>query len=262
MVPLSKELPSPPSRTPDLDEDFSDGPSPQWWVPHYLPHWTTPDRSEARYGITPKGLELRIEEDQLDWRPEDAPLRVSNLQTGNYSGPVGSRHGTHRHRKDGLDVRSESPLRLLFAPSAGRIDLTVTASGDAGCMLAAWLVGSEHLSIEDSGEICVFEIDADMIGEATRARSGVKAHHDPRMVTDMVEVTVPLDAAKPHTWTVIWENGTTTIGCEGRVVRRIDQAPTYPLFLMIDLFEIEAPSGRYPKSAIIHRVQGWSFDSA
>lgn len=254
-----EELPSPPNRTPDLDDNFSDGLSTRWWVPHYLPHWTTPDRSEARYRVTPEGVELRIEADQRDWRPEDAPLRVSNLQTGTYSGPVGSPNGTHRHRDDELHVRTQTPQRLLFAPSSGRIDVTVTASRDEGCMLAAWLVGTEHLSAEHSGEICIFEIDAETIGETTIARSGIKAHHDSRLVTDIAEVAVPLDAAEPHTWTVIWGNNETIIGCEGRVVRRLTQAPTYPLLLMIDLFEIGPASGRYPKAATIHHVQAWNF---
>lgn len=262
MVPIPEELPSPPNRTPDLDENFSMGPSAQWWVAHYLPHWTTPERSEARYRVTPDGVELRIEADQLDWRAEDAPLRVSNLQTGTYSGPVGSSRGTHRHRQDELRVRTETPQRLLFAPSSGRVDLTVTASQDEGCMLAVWLVGTEHLSSEDSGEICICEIDALAIGATTVVRSGVKAHHDRRMVTDMAEITVPLDASQPHTWTVVWDKSETIIGCEGRVVRRVRQAPTYPLFLMIDLFEIGPRTGRYPKTATIHHVRAWSFDGA
>lgn len=227
-------------------------------MPHYLPQWTVPERSHARMRADADGLRLLIEEDQLDWRPEDAPLRVSNLQTGTFSGPVGSPRGTHRHR-DGLTVRTATPLRLLFAPSAGRIEITVSASTDAGCMTAAWLVGTEHLAPEQSGEICVFEIDVDAIGPTTTARSGIKAHHDSRLGTDMADVVLPLDASRPHTWTVVWGGGETVIGCEGVALRRVAQAPDYPMFLMIDLFEVEPPAGSYPKSATVHRVRGWSF---
>jgi hypothetical protein len=261
LPPRKEELPLASSRPPDVDEDFADGPDDRWWVPHYLPHWTTPDRSEARFRVAPDGLELRIEADQLDWRPEDAPLRVSNLQTGTYSGPFGSERGTHRHRQ-GLRVRTQTPRRLLFAPSAGRVDLTVSATTDDSCMLAAWLVGTEHLSPDDSGEICVFEIDADAIGTTTTARCGIKAHHDPRLVTDMAEVRLPIDATRPHTWTVIWGEAGTTIGCEGLVVRRSPQAPRYPLFLMVDVFEIGPARGTYPKTATIHRVRAWSGSDA
>lgn len=256
MRPL-EPLPSAPAETPSFDDDFSGGLDPARWVPHYLPHWTTPERSAARYALIPGGIELRIEEDQLDWRPEDAPLRVSNLQTGEWSGPVGSTRGTHRHRPDGLVVRTETPGRLMFAPRRGRIDITVSAGDDDGCMLAAWLVGAEHLAESDSGEICVFEIDAAMTGPTSLARAGIKAHHDPRLRTDMSEVSLPFDARRPHTWSVIWGGGETVIGCEGFVLRRIAQAPDYPLLLMIDLFEIGPAGGAYPKTATIRRVTAW-----
>ncbi|WP_203136513.1 hypothetical protein [Microbacterium sp. JZ31] len=249
-------LPAAPSREPDIDDDFRRGLDPELWVPSYLPHWTTPERARARYDVVDGGIELRIDADQPDWRPEDAPLRVSNLQTGVYSGAVGSPLGTHRHRPD-LTVRTATPQRFLFAPSRGRVDITVSASLGADCMVAAWLVGTEHRSPTESGEICIFEIDADAIGKTTAARAGIKAHHDPGLTTDMSEVTLPFDASSPHTWTAIWGEGETVIGCEGRVLRRIAQAPAYPLFLMIDLFEIGASRGGYPKTATLHRVRAW-----
>lgn len=255
---MPEYLPAAPDREPDIDDRFDHGLDPAVWIASYLPHWTTPERAAARFDLVPGGLRLRIDADQLDWRPEDAPLRVSNLQTGTHSGPPGSTSGTHRHRNDGLEVRTQTPTRLLFAPSRGRVEVTISASVDPGCMLAAWLVGTEHLSPADSGEICIFEIDADAIGPVSRARSGLKAHHDPRMATDMAEVSIPVDAAEPHTWTVVWGDGETIIACEGDVVRRVPQAPDYPLFLLIDLFEIGAPSGTYPKSATVHRVRAWS----
>jgi hypothetical protein len=208
------------------------------------------------------GLRLLIAEDQLDWREEDAPMRVSNLQTGVFSGPLGSIRGTHRHRSDGLSVRTVTPERLLWAPSSGRVDITVSASVDDGCMLAAWLVGVENLSPQHSGEICLFEIDSHAIGQGeTRARCGLKAHGDSSLVTDMAEVIVPINAAVPHTWSVIWGPEGTVIGCEGVVVRRFTAAPDYPMVLMLDLFELGPRSttpGAYPKTAAIHSVRGWS----
>ena len=256
---VTEALPDAPTRRPDIDDDFAGGPDPDLWVAHYLPHWTTPDRSAARFDVQVDGLRLRIDADQPDWRPEDAPLRVSNLQTGVHSGPFGSASGTHRHRPDGLAVRTPTPTRLLWAPTSGRVEITVSAGRDAGCMLAAWLVGTEHERADAAGEICVFEIDAEAVGSlGTVARSGVKAHSDPRLVTDMAEIRLPFDASRPHTWTVIWGGGETVIGCEGVVVRRIPQAPDYPLFLLIDLFEVAPPDGTYPKTATVHRVRGWT----
>jgi hypothetical protein len=155
-------------------------------------------------------------------------------------------------------VRTDTPMRLLWAPSAGRVDVTVSASRDPDCMLAAWLVGTEHEDERASGEVCIFEIDAAAVGDTTTAGSGVKAHSDARLTTDMIEVELPFDAGKPHTWTAIWGAEETIIGCEGVAVRHLRQAPDYPLFLMVDLFEIGRPRGKYPKVATIHSVRGWN----
>jgi hypothetical protein len=157
-------------------------------------------------------------------------------------------------------VHTHTPMRLLWAPSAGRVDVRVSASRDPDCMLAAWLVGTEHDDECAAGEVCIFEIDAAAVGEKTTARSGVKAHRDVRLTTDVIEVELPFDASTPHTWTAIWGDGETTIGCEGVVVRHLRQAPDYPMFLMVDLFEIGSPQGEYPKVATIHSVRGWDGD--
>jgi len=253
-----RALPPAPARAADLDDDFADGVDPSRWVDAYLSHWTTPERARSRHRVVAGGLELRIEDDQPDWRPEDAPLRVSHLQSGSFAGPRGSTRGTHRHRDD-LRVRSETPTRLLFAPTRGRVEVTVSVSRDPACMTAVWLVGTEHLDPDDAGEVCVVEIDGSAVGPTTTARTGIKAHHDAGLRTDMSEVVLPFDASAPHTWTAIWGDGMTTIGCEGAIVRSFPQAPTYPLFLMIDLFEIGPPAGVYPKTATIHRVRGWAM---
>lgn len=248
-------------RQPDIDDDLRVL-DPGRWIARYLPHWTTPERSAARFAVTPDGLELRIDADQPDWRPEDGPLRVSNLQTAEHSGPVGSEIGTHPHRA-GLAVRTETPTRVLWAPTGGRIELTVTPSVDSGCMTAFWLVGTEHESAGDgagSGEICVFEIDAESIGpEETRARVGVKAHRDPALRTAMTEVVVPFGAGARQRWTVAWDAGGIRIACADQVVHRSDQVLADPLQLMIDLFELSGPgpASAYPKRATIHRVRGW-----
>ncbi|MGQ7295976.1 hypothetical protein [Quadrisphaera sp. KR29] len=242
-----------------FDEDFcAAGLDTGRWVDHYLPHWSTPERSRARYDLTPAGLRLRIDADQPDWRPEDAPLRVSNLQTATSSGPPGSARGTHRHRPDGLVVRTAVPTRLLWAPSAGQVDVTVTASTDASCMLAAWLVGTEHLDERDSGEVCLFEIDAEAVGaDSTRARVGVKAHHDPRLTTDMTEVEVPVGRGRAHTWSARWDEHGVVVACEQRVVFTSPQRLDYPLQLVVDLFEVgpPGPAAAYPKTAQVHRVR-------
>src|SRR4051812_49764710 len=135
----------------EFDEDFA-GPalSPERWVPHYLPHWTTPERSAARYELGPGLLRLRIDADQPAWRTEDGEMRVSNLQTGSFSGPAGSKIGQHRHRAD-LSVATPQPTRRLYTPTSGLAEAVVPASPDPTGILAFWLVCLEEGVTRASG---------------------------------------------------------------------------------------------------------------
>jgi len=61
------------------------------WLPHYLPAWGSLAATAASYDIHDSCLHLRIPTDQGRWLPQvhPAPLRVSGIQSGNFSGPVG-----------------------------------------------------------------------------------------------------------------------------------------------------------------------------
>ena len=231
------------------------------WIDHYLPHWTTPGRSAARYALNRRGLQLLIEADQPAWRPEDGELRVSNLQTGSFSGPLGSPLGQHRHRPD-LQVRSPQPPRRLWAPSAGLVEVAARASGDPSCMLAVWLVGFEEASPEESGEVCIAELYGNAIAPGrSRVRLGVKAHHDPRLHEEMTDVTLPLDAREEHTYAAEWNSRRVRFFVDDQLVRTVEQGLDYPLQLMIDLFEFPATTARdpahYPKTAHVTAVRGY-----
>src|SRR5690349_17819016 len=138
---------------PEFEDTFASGElSAERWVPHYLPHWTTAERSAAHFDLTGDGLRLRIDRDQPAWRDADGGLRVSNLQSGCWSGPLGSNRGQHRH-VDGLTVVSPQPERRLYTPRAGLVEATLRASIDPTTMLAFWLIGFEADSPDDSAEI-------------------------------------------------------------------------------------------------------------
>lgn len=231
------------------------------WVPDYLPHWTTPERSAARFALPGDGLVLRIDVDQPPWRDEDGAMRVSHLQTGSWSGPLGAPVGQHRHRPDGLLVRTPQEERRLWTPSAGSLTVTASASPDPACMLGIWLVGFEADGPEQSGELCVAELFGDRIGPAgSVVRTGVKAHHDPRLTDGIADVALPIDATRPHDYGVEWGDDGARFLVDGRVVTRTAQVLGYPLMLMLDLFEFR-PDGpvdeaAYPKRAVVHRVVG------
>ncbi|WP_108250020.1 glycoside hydrolase family 16 protein [Planctomonas deserti] len=231
------------------------------WVDHYLPQWTTPERSVARYDLGESGLRLRIDADQPAWRDEDGELRVSNLQTGVFSGPLGSGIGTHRHAP-GMTVRTEVPTRRLYTPAGGLVEATLQATADPTCMLAIWLVGLEESSPEDSGEICVAELFGHAIGPGhSRVRLGVKAINDPRLRTDVEDVVLPIDATQPHTYGAEWDFRGVRFWIDGRLVRTVEQRIDYPLQVMVDLFEFPAGPERdprhYPKSAYVTAVRGY-----
>jgi hypothetical protein len=231
------------------------------WIDHYLPHWTTPERSQARYALDGEGLRLLIEADQPAWRLEDGAMRVSNVQTGSFSGPVGSSIGQHRHRPD-LTVRSPQPTRRLWAPSAGLVEARMRASGEPTCMLAIWLVGVEDASPHDSGEICIAELYGDAIGpDRSQVRLGVKAHDDPRLRTEMTDILLDLDATDEHSYAALWDERNVGFYVDDRLVHTVEQGLNYPLQLMVDLFEFPASDerrpGDYPKSARVTQVRGY-----
>jgi hypothetical protein len=243
-------------------DDFTgDGLDGGRWIPHYLPHWTTDERSAARFALGDGGLRLLIDADQPAWRPEDGGMRVSNLQTGSFSGPRGSKVGQHRHGDD-LRVRSPQPTRRLWTPSAGLAEARMSATRSPTCMLAVWLVGFEEDSPEDSGEICIAELFGSKSGtDRSTVRLGVKAHHDPRLRTEMVDLVLDLDTTSEHVYAAEWSSRGVRFYIDDRHVHTVEQSSTYPLQLMVDLFEFPTDEQRqaadYPKSAEVRGVRGY-----
>jgi hypothetical protein len=107
-------------RTPDHEERFDQGAldETRWW-PYYTPHWSSRAASAARFDLHTGGMTLSIDVDAPPWSAEyDGDVRVSHLQTGQFSGPVGSAVGQHRFR-DGRWVntvrqRIDYPVQLML----------------------------------------------------------------------------------------------------------------------------------------------------
>ena len=105
-----------------FDDDF-DGPAldTQVWVPNYLPQWSSRSDSAATYALDHSTLRLTIPPDLGLWCAEDhdPPLRVSGIQSGVFSGPVGSTVGQQPFR-DGLVVREFQPPQWGWTPHFGQ----------------------------------------------------------------------------------------------------------------------------------------------
>jgi hypothetical protein len=151
---------------PDLDDRL--------WLPNYLPHWSSREATRARYDVGGGQLRLRIDADQPPWNPEkDGWIRVSGLQTGQSSGPVGSRSGQLQFT-DGLIVREARPVEALYTPTYGLFEVRLAAIPDPANMVALWMIGFEDRP-ERSGEICICEIFGRDVG-TNSARIGVGIH--------------------------------------------------------------------------------------
>lgn len=93
------------------------------WIETYLPQWSSRDKTRPSYNIKDSVLSLYISNDQKPWSEEyNGDIRVSNLQTGVFSGPVGSSIGQH-HFSDNLIVREEQKEEFLLTPWYGSIEI-------------------------------------------------------------------------------------------------------------------------------------------
>ncbi|MDT0182281.1 GNAT family N-acetyltransferase [Microbacterium sp. ARD31] len=236
-------------RTPDVDERFAGDTldADRWW-PHYLPHWSSRERTAARYRVS-NGLELRIDADTEPWGPEwDGQVRVSHLQTGQRAGVVGSDAGQHRFR-DGLVVREAQDECRLWLPRFGVIAAQMSAVRHPDAMVAFWPIGFEDRP-EESGEICIAEIFGSEIDDTGGwVGIGVKAQHDPRLRDDVEKVRVDGDLTAPHEYAVEWSADRLRFFIDGRWVKTVTQRIDYPVQLMLDLYELPRRDGRRDASS-------------
>jgi hypothetical protein len=229
------------------------------WLPHYLPHWSSRARSAARYALGDGCLRLRIEADQEPWCPElDGETRVSSLQTGAFSGPVGSAVGQHRFHPDAVVTEEQADVRL-YTPLYGRIEVRLQALDDPKAMVALWLIGYED-EPERSAEICVCEIFGSEVGpKEALVGMGVHPFGDPSLSDDFAKVPLRLDAREFHAYAAEWTRDGITFLVDGEPVRTVDQSPDYPMQLMLNIYEFEADAdlARYPKDFVVDYVRGY-----
>lgn len=223
------------------------------WLPYYLPEWASREHTRAR--LEPGALV--IAEDQQPWAPQyDGALRVTNVQSGVRSGPVGSGDGQLRFRDD-LVVSEEQQPQRLFTPTYGLVEVKARAIAESNCMVALWMIGFEATP-EQSGEICVMEIFGREVAEGTAlVGMGIHPWHDPDLYDDFDKIEVAGDVTQPHLYSVEWMPGQTNFYINDRLVKTCDQAPDYPMQLMLTVYEFE-PGGQYPKRFEVEYVKGYS----
>src|ERR671925_1084029 len=189
--------------TPDFVDDFH---RPELdrnvWVPHSLPMWSSRAESAATYTVAESELRLTIPPAQGLWCPGDHdPMRVSGIQSGVFSGEVGSTVGQQPFR-DGAVVREYQPAHWGWTPEYGLLEVRARMDLSPRSMAAVWMVGLEDEPTR-SGEICIFEVFGDTLegeagGSSPGVGRGVPPFRDPA-VTNSVDTSRPaIDVAEPH----------------------------------------------------------------
>ena len=114
------------------------------WVPHYLPMWSSRAQSAATFELAESELRLTIPVDQGRWCEGDhePPLRVSGIQSGVCSGPVGSTSGQQPYR-EGLRVREQQPAQWGWTPRYGRLETRARMQLSPRSMASIWMIGLE-----------------------------------------------------------------------------------------------------------------------
>ena len=228
------------------------------WLPHYLPMWSSLAETAATYAITEEGLRLWIERDTPLWCPDvhEEPLRVSAIQSGNRSGPVGSTDG--QQRIDAVHTVQEPQTRLEgWLPSGGNVSIRCRMDLSPRSMAAMWLSGFEDHP-QDSGELCVVEVFGRSVQrDSAEVGVGVKSLDDPRLRQDFVDPRLPIDVDEFHIYSVEWTDGRSEFMVDGDVVHRSPQAPTYPLQMMIAVFDFPAWSDGTDDDHVPELVVDW-----
>jgi hypothetical protein len=242
-----------------FDETFAGGLDPAVWTPSYLPAWSSRAAAAATWRVADDGLHLTIPPEQPLWCAGDhhPPLRVSGVQSGNRSGPVGSTDGQQPFRA-GQRVREAQPTVLGLTPHHGTIEVETRARLGPSAMFSAWMVGLEDAP-ERCGEICLVEVFGDTVADGRAAvGSGIKAFRDPALVEDFVAEPHTLDVTAWHRWSVDWRPGHVAFAIDGEPTRTCDQAPDYPVQLMIAVFDFPEHPGHDPADVpelVVRRVR-------
>ncbi|WP_242686225.1 glycoside hydrolase family 16 protein [Aeromicrobium sp. IC_218] len=239
-----------------LDEGFDgDTLDETVWLPHYLPAWSSLEQSRATFAVTGSHLELSIPPAQAPWCADDHTplLRVSGVQSGNLSGPAGSTRGQQPYR-DGLLVREEQRTFVGHAVAGGRLEVRARMELDADSMAAFWLVGLEDQP-RRSAEICVAEVFGRTVTpDSADVGAGVHAFRDPTVTEDFAAVPVPIDVRESHDYAVDWTRGRAVFAVDGQVVRETSAPPTYPMQLMVAVFDfaVDRADGFVPRLLVDH----------
>jgi beta-glucanase (GH16 family) len=74
-------------------------------------------------------------------------------------------------------------------------------------------------------------------GESAEVGVGLKQIRDPHLAQDFAAPRLPIDVAEFHTYSVDWDAEEALFSVDGQEVRRCPAPPTYPMQLMLAVFD-------------------------
>jgi Glycosyl hydrolases family 16 len=234
-------------------------------VPYYLPQWSSRAESAAVYEVAGSELRLTIPPDQGLWcaGEHEPPLRVSGIQSGVFSGEVGSTVGQQPFR-DGQLVREFQPAQWGWTPEYGLLEVRARMDLSPRSMAGVWMVGLEDRP-ERCAEILLFEVFGDALssedGLPTAAVGmGVRPFRDPAITGEFEAPRLAIDVSEPHVYAAEWRPGRVDILVDGEHAKTVHEAPAYPMQMIVALFDFPekadtAPPDHVPLLAV-DRVRG------
>ena len=94
------------------------------------------------------------------------------------------------------------------------------------------------------GELCVFEVFGRELGPASDPSAevgvGIKPFRDPALTDDFAAPRLPIDVTQDHTYAVDWDADEALFTVDGELVQRCARPPTYPMQLMLAVFDFPA----------------------
>ncbi|TFE01187.1 glycoside hydrolase family 16 protein [Jeotgalibacillus sp. R-1-5s-1] len=233
------------------------------WLPFYLPQWSSRERSKANYRIENSELKLLITENQQPWCPElNGEIKVSNLQTGVYSGPRGSKLGQHRFSEH-CTVNEEQAPEHLFIPQYGYFEIRVKGLATAENVCAFWMIGFEDHP-ERSAEICPFELKGWNVKEKTCILGyGLRAFSDPLIQDEFFEREFEYDPTDYHIYGFEWSKKGVSFFLDNQLIHHSSQSPSYPMQMMLNIYEIPQKNSdgkkekHYPYEFSVDYVRGY-----
>lgn len=219
-------------------DDFDDGLDLGAWLPSYLPHWSSRAASAATWSVEDSALVLSIPPGQGRWCEDthEGALRVSGVQSGAFSGPVGSTTGQQPFA-DGLAVREEQQLWTGWTWQDGQLEVRARMELSPRSMASVWMIGVEDAP-QRCGEVCLFEVFGREIGpDGAAIGHGVHPFRDPALTEDFAAPRLPVDVAEWHTYGADWRSDRIDFFVDSELVRTVEQSPAYPLQMMIAVFD-------------------------